>query len=487
MRSLKKHPPYASILPVLDGLTILACLILAIILRGRDFAGEFTIVGERFDAEILFLIAFAAATTFVFRYVNLYKINVIVSVVEQTIRIVKALFVTVLAIAILSFFIRAKIILDSRLAIVYFATSAFLMLVVGRVIIFRALFLFLTRTRLFKRSVLVVGAGTSGRNVVANVDIHDYLGLSVVGFLDDNLSPGTVVYDGAKVIGNVSELRQIVEIFDVDEILICLENVTQARLFEVIEESIKSERSVKVSSPLYDVVPSRLDMEKYGEVAVVAVSRFGPSPAFIAYKRAFDAVFASIGLFLLLPVFAAIALAVKASSRGPVFFKQVRIGKDGKPFEFYKFRSMTVGSDSDPSREQKYAELIKGEYKANDSASAPLKIVDDTRVTRVGRFLRTTSLDELPQLFNVLKGDMSLVGPRPCLPYEWKHYEEWHKRRLSVTPGCTGMWQVVGRSKVSFQDMVILDLFYSQSVSFHLDLWLLLKTIPVMVFGRGAR
>jgi FlaA1/EpsC-like NDP-sugar epimerase len=183
---------------------------LAIILRGRDFAGEFTIVGERFDAEVLFLIAFAAATTFVFRYVNLYKINVIVSVVEQTIRIVKALFVTVLAIAILSFFFRSKIILDSRLAIMYFATSAFIMLLVGRVIIFRTLFLFLTRTRLFKRSVLVVGAGTSGRNIVANIDIHDYLGLSVVGFLDDNLSPGTVVYDGAKVIGNVSELRQIV-------------------------------------------------------------------------------------------------------------------------------------------------------------------------------------------------------------------------------------------------------------------------------------
>ncbi len=108
-------------------------------------------------------------------------------------------------------------------------------------------------------------------------------------------------------------------------------------------------------------------------------------------------------------------------------------------------------------------------------------------MTKIGRFLRKTSLDELPQLFNVLKGDMSLVGPRPCLPYEWKHYEEWHKRRLSVTPGCTGMWQVLGRSQVGFQDMVVLDLFYSQNVSFHLDLWLLLKTIPVMVLGKGGK
>jgi lipopolysaccharide/colanic/teichoic acid biosynthesis glycosyltransferase len=116
-----------------------------------------------------------------------------------------------------------------------------------------------------------------------------------------------------------------------------------------------------------------------------------------------------------------------------------------------------------------------------------LKIVNESRVTRVGRFLRKSSLDELPQLFNVLKGDMSLVGPRPCLPYEWEHYEEWHKRRLSVMPGCTGMWQVTGRSVVGFQDMVVLDLYYIQNASILLDFGLLLKTLPVMLFGSGAK
>jgi lipopolysaccharide/colanic/teichoic acid biosynthesis glycosyltransferase len=115
------------------------------------------------------------------------------------------------------------------------------------------------------------------------------------------------------------------------------------------------------------------------------------------------------------------------------------------------------------------------------------KIVNESRVTSVGRFLRKTSLDELPQLFNVLKGDMSLVGPRPCLPYEWDHYEEWHKRRLSVIPGCTGVWQVSGRSAVGFDDMVILDLYYIQNTSLFLDLQLIFKTIPVMVFGRGGK
>jgi lipopolysaccharide/colanic/teichoic acid biosynthesis glycosyltransferase len=165
------------------------------------------------------------------------------------------------------------------------------------------------------------------------------------------------------------------------------------------------------------------------------------------------------------------------------------VGRNGKTFDFFKFRSMKVESENadNRARELKYADLIKGKSVTLGDSKNPTKIVDEDRITNIGRFIRKTSLDELPQLFNVLRGDMSLVGPRPCLPYEWKHYEEWHKRRLSVTPGCTGMWQVVGRSKVGFQDMVILDLFYSQNASFHLDLWLLFKTIPVMVLGRGGK
>jgi len=113
--------------------------------------------------------------------------------------------------------------------------------------------------------------------------------------------------------------------------------------------------------------------------------------------------------------------------------------------------------------------------------------VDENRVTTVGRFIRKTSIDELPQLFNVIRGEMSLVGPRPCLPYEWDHYAEWQKKRLSVTPGCTGLWQVQARSRVGFREMVILDIFYANNISFHFDMWLILKTFPVMLFGNGGK
>jgi lipopolysaccharide/colanic/teichoic acid biosynthesis glycosyltransferase len=145
---------------------------------------------------------------------------------------------------------------------------------------------------------------------------------------------------------------------------------------------------------------------------------------------------------------------------------------------------MRVGSDQDDTRKEKLRQFIEAE---TTTLPACTKIVDESNVTRIGRFIRKTSIDELPQMLNVLKGDMSLVGPRPCLPYEWENYAVWHKRRLTVTPGCTGLWQVLGRSEVGFRDMVILDLFYIYNISLHLDVWLILKTIPVMIFGSGGK
>jgi undecaprenyl-phosphate galactose phosphotransferase len=486
MDSLRKRPLYSFLLPILDGVTVVASLMIAILLRGRSFAGEWTLFGAPLYGEVVFLVFYGAASVIIFHYLSLYNINVFTTVMEHTFRIVKALFYSIIGIAILSFFTKASFIVDSRLAIVYYGMVAFLMMLVGRVVIFRNIFLFVSRHKLMQRNVLLVGAGSNGINLAANLLLHDDLGLKVVGFLDDDLPLGRVVFNGLKVIGRFTEVKDIVRVFDIDEIIIGMENVDQARLIAVLEDCVATNATVKVASPLYDVVPARLDMEKYGDIAVVGISRVGPGPIFEAYKRVFDTLVTALGLVFLAPVFAVIASAIKMDSRGPILFKQVRIGKNGKPFDFYKFRSMRNGSDNDPSRELNYANLIKGTWRA-ESSSNPTKIVDESRVTKIGRFLRKTSLDELPQLFNVMKGDMSLVGPRPCLPYEWKHYEEWHKRRLSVTPGCTGMWQVLGRSQVGFQDMVVLDLFYSQNVSFHLDLWLLLKTIPVMVLGKGGK
>jgi lipopolysaccharide/colanic/teichoic acid biosynthesis glycosyltransferase len=180
-------------------------------------------------------------------------------------------------------------------------------------------------------------------------------------------------------------------------------------------------------------------------------------------------------------------IGIKLSSPGPVIFRQTRIGYAGQPFDFYKFRSMHVGESA--GNHQAYVEkFIKGNAGKNVSGNEihVFKMQDDPRIFPFGRFIRRTSLDEFPQLINVLKGDMGLVGPRPCLPYEWDVYDEWHKGRLKVLPGCTGLWQVLGRSTVTFEDMVIMDLYYISNYSLFQDARILYKTIPTIFFAKGG-
>ncbi|CAM4176843.1 sugar transferase [Listeria booriae] len=194
-------------------------------------------------------------------------------------------------------------------------------------------------------------------------------------------------------------------------------------------------------------------------------------------KRSMDVLGASVGLLLLSPLFILLFMMIKISDfRAPVFFKQERIGKNGTRFMMYKFRTMI------PNAEEKLAELLQ----FNEVEGAMFKMKHDPRITKLGRFLRKTSIDELPQLVNVLKGDMSLVGPRPPLEREVAVYSVRDYRRLSITPGCTGLWQVSGRNDVSFAEMVDLDLEYIQKVSFSLDIRILLKTVRVIFIPNSA-
>ncbi len=246
-----------------------------------------------------------------------------------------------------------------------------------------------------------------------------------------------------------------------------------------------------------------------------------PQPVYLRTKRLMDLVLAAILLVLLSPLFALIALAIRLDSPGPIFFKQTRVGQNrrgadrrrtshtspwgqperrlsfdrrqqdllARPFTFFKFRTMY--DQSDPEIHRRYVQgLIRnhlsGPPNPGGSADAVFKLTQDARVTRVGRLLRRTSLDELPQLINVLKSDMSLVGPRPALPYEVTEYAEWHKARLRVTPGLTGWWQVQGRSRVPFDEMVQMDIYYAQNRSLLLDLKILLLTPWAVLSGQGA-
>lgn len=204
-------------------------------------------------------------------------------------------------------------------------------------------------------------------------------------------------------------------------------------------------------------------------------------------KRLFDLVVAALLLICLLPLFLVCALLVRRSSPGPILFRQRRVGARGREFTFLKFRSMRV--DADPALHREYvAKFINGAAeKHSGSKGTMFKLVEDPRVTPAGRWLRRTSLDELPQLINVLRGEMSLVGPRPPIPYELEHYQPEHLRRLAVKPGITGLWQINGRSQTTFEEMIALDLEYIQRASFMTDARILLKTIPVVIAQHGAQ
>ena len=208
-------------------------------------------------------------------------------------------------------------------------------------------------------------------------------------------------------------------------------------------------------------------------------------------KRVMDIIGSALILVICAPVFLIIALAIKVSSKGPVFFRQQRIGQYGKPFTFLKFRSMHVDNDSSVHKEY-VTQLIAGQAQRNPSngngdGAGVYKLTNDPRITRVGAFLRRSSLDELPQFLNVLRGEMSLVGPRPAIPYEVAAYQTWHRRRvLEVKPGITGLWQVNGRCRVKFDEMVRLDLRYAKTWSPWLDIKILLRTPRAVLAGEGA-
>lgn len=205
-------------------------------------------------------------------------------------------------------------------------------------------------------------------------------------------------------------------------------------------------------------------------------------------KRLIDVLSSLFVLGIGLPFFLAIAALIKLTSQGPVFFSQQRIGEEGKVFTLFKFRTMRQGVDDAIHREftRSFIRGCTSNSSLDETSPSVYKLTNDPRVTAVGNFLRKTSLDELPQFINIFKGEMTIVGPRPPLHYELEHYEDWHKLRLKVKPGLTGLWQVSGRSSVPFNEMVMLDLYYIEHWSLLMDLKIMLRTVPVMLFGSGG-
>ncbi len=332
--------------------------------------------------------------------------------------------------------------------------------------------------RLQKRGTLTFRTLIVGTNDEAD-HLARVMGAAPVGFEAIgavSTGNGHAIRGVLPVVGDVSRIRELIRETGAECVFVAssalrpedMRTVTKAARLEGIE--------VRVSANVPEMLSSRISAQPLGGLMAFSMWPVRLTGSQALAKRTFDVVVGAALFVVSLPFWAAIALAVKATSKGPVLFRQTRVGRRGAWFTVLKFRTMVAGADS----------LRRGLESRNEAGSPLFKIRDDSRITRVGRFLRRWSLDELPQLVNVLRGDMSLVGPRPPLPHEVAAYEEWHRDRLEVRPGITGLWQVSGRSDLVFDDYVRLDLFYIENWSLAYDLFLLAKTVPAVISGRGA-
>jgi exopolysaccharide biosynthesis polyprenyl glycosylphosphotransferase len=335
---------------------------------------------------------------------------------------------------------------------------------------------YLHRAEELRQRTLILGSGVVAGQVVEKLEKNPQFGLIPVGLVDDDVHDiGT---PDLPWLGRFSDLERIIEYQQADRVIIAFSKVSHEQLLEAIRACRDAGVAVDVVPRLFEFLDGVRALDQVGGLPLLSIGTPTLNSASLAAKRILDVVVASSLLVLLSPLMLAIAIAIKIESRGPVFFRQPRAGRERTSFRLIKFRSMYIDA------EERKAELTE----MNEAGDGVMfKIRRDPRVTRIGRFLRRTSLDELPQLFNVLVGEMSLVGPRPLIFPETAALEEhWHLRRLELRPGLTGPWQVYGRSQNPFQEMIRFDYQYVAGWSLARDIEILLATIPAVMSGRGA-
>ncbi|MDQ6697018.1 MAG: sugar transferase [Actinomycetota bacterium] len=424
--------------------------------------------GNRF---LLTGVATLPAWLAVFSHQRLYNIRFITRRIDETRRIVNASFLGVMVVA-LTGSVDGFIVPRSALVVMFFMSVT--LVFVEREIARRVFASRRTRGTTLRR-VVMVGANPEGQELAAMLQAEPWLGYRVLGFVDDHCSDPQPVA-GIPLLGSLAEAGQILRVHNASGVIVATSAIDSEITNRLARDLLDQGVHVELSSTLRDISSQRLTVRPLGRFPVVYVEPIRRDGWRAAAKRAFDIAGAALALVLLAPVVAVAAIAVKLDTKGHTLFRQTRVGRDSQPFAVLKLRTMVLDAES-----------MQASLLAENEADGPLfKMQKDPRVTRVGRVLRRTSIDEIPQLWNVLRGSMSLVGPRPALPHETEEWDTLLTQRLRVKPGITGMWQVNGRSQSTFADYTRLDLYYVDNWSLTSDLAILFKTIPVVLGGKGA-
>jgi exopolysaccharide biosynthesis polyprenyl glycosylphosphotransferase len=413
--------------------------------------------------------SYAAAWVVLVWLEGLYRLRARWSLRSEAVRLVRA--TGILAVALVSLLFIGKVSDASRLLIGVLLLSTALMAIFSRIVL-RALFALIRRRGVATRYVLVVGAGRVAQEFADRVSRHTDLGLRIIGHLKGPDAASSRLT--RPVLGTLDDIERVLHEEVVDEVFVCLPVKAWNYVEPVTRLCADMGKVVRIPGTGAPTVPGSY-VEDFDGIQVTSLA-YGPDRAVsLLIKRVLDVAAASLLLVLLSPLFAVVALRITRLDGRPVIFSQTRVGLHGRRFQLYKFRTMA------PDAEQRLAELEH----LNEVRGHAFKLTYDPRMTRSGQFLRRTGLDELPQLWNVLRGDMSLVGPRPPLPQEVAGYDVWHRRRLSMKPGITGLWQVSARREAEFDRWVRLDLEYIDRWSLWLDLKILLRTVPALVSQEG--
>ncbi len=334
----------------------------------------------------------------------------------------------------------------------------------------------------FLQNVIIVGAGDVGQTIAEKLIRHSEYGVNLVGFVDSEPKEQRAGLEHLTILGSPKDLGSIIETYDVERVILAFSRDSHEDVVELLRSLEDHWVQIDIVPRYFEIVNEGMGHSTIEGIPVHGLAPRSLSPISQSLKRVTDVAISSFALLLLSPVLAAIAFAISIESRGGIFFRQSRIGLGGQAFTIFKFRTMVRDAE-----EQKHHMAVLNKHAKPGGDSRMFKIPSDPRITRVGAFLRRYSLDELPQLLNVLRGEMSLVGPRPLIPEEDVHVAEWGRRRLDLKPGITGLWQTLGRSEIPFEEMVRLDYRYITSWSLWNDLKLLCRTVPVLVGkGKGA-
>lgn len=417
-------------------------------------------------------LSLTAILLIVFRLQGLYRLRRGAGLIDEVGLIVNGTLVGIAVMIVGVFYLRPFGL--SRLVFVYAGVAVIVILTMAR-IAQRAHQSHLRRKGVGLHRIIVVGTGPLGRMIMQNVVAQPELGFQIVGFVDDERTEDIGRF---QALGRPEDVPSIVDSLDIDEVIIALPSSEHTRTSQLMVACTERHLGFRVVPDFYELSLNQVDIVDVNGIPLIGVRESRLIGVNLVVKRMIDVALASVALLALAPFMAIVAILIKVDSPGSLVVRQIRVGRDERQFPFFKFRSMYQNADA----------LLEDVRHLDEARSDGriFKARDDPRRTRVGRWLRKFSIDELPQLVNVLRGEMSLVGPRPPFPREVEKYEDWHRRRLDVLPGITGLWQVSGRSNLTFDEMALLDIWYIENWSIGLDLKLMLRTPGAVIFGTGA-